>query len=204
MHKCAMRPVHGLGRCLCLLGAAVACREAADAPPAARLTAATPRPAASARSPESTERDRVSLDGGTRAPPIHAAGGGPRIYAKALRAWIHARPSRGSERLGALRAGTSLPVLGRGRCGRRLPRRVASGRAPGLRVRRSDGDARPERSRRSAERTVPPGLLAQAPVRLRHGAQSRSRLRAAAERERAFCRRIGHRAPHARVAVRRG
>jgi lipoprotein-anchoring transpeptidase ErfK/SrfK len=107
-----MRPCHGLGRCLCLLVAAVACGEAADPPPAARLTAATPRPAASAPTAESTERDRVSLDGGTRAAPEHAAGGGPRIYAKALRAWIHARPSRGSERLGALRAGTSLPVSG--------------------------------------------------------------------------------------------
>ena len=90
-------------------------------PPAARLTAATPRPAASARIAESTERDRVSLDGGTRAPTAPATAEGPRIYAKALRAWIHVRPSRGSERLGVLRAGTSLPMSGEAVAGEGCP-----------------------------------------------------------------------------------
>jgi hypothetical protein len=111
MHKSHMRPAHGLVHGLCLLGTALACREVTDAPPAARLSAAAPLPSASARVTESTERDRVSLDGTTHAPPSRSETVGvPRVYAKALRAWIHARPSRSSERLGALRAGASLPT----------------------------------------------------------------------------------------------
>jgi hypothetical protein len=113
MHKCAMRPVRNLGICCCLAGFAPACNESEAAPPAARLAPAPPSASASASasapSVEMNERDRVLLDGSMRAAsPAPASRGELRVHAKALRAWIHARPSRSSERLGVLRAGTSL------------------------------------------------------------------------------------------------
>jgi hypothetical protein len=92
-----------------LLGAALACRGSHDAPPAAHLASAAPPPSASVR-PESTERDRVRLDGTTGGSLLPSENSRPRVYAKALRAWIHARPSRNAERLGVLRAGASLAV----------------------------------------------------------------------------------------------
>jgi hypothetical protein len=108
MHKCRMRPVRGVLCCLWLLGPALSCKDGRDAPPAARLAPAGPRASTSAR-PESTELDRVALDGSTKpAPSVPKEKERPRVYAKALRAWIHARPSRGSERVGLLRAGASL------------------------------------------------------------------------------------------------
>jgi hypothetical protein len=56
-----------------------------------------------------TERDRVRLDGSTRGALVGpGTPGEERVHARALRAWIHARPSRGSERLGVLRAGASI------------------------------------------------------------------------------------------------
>jgi hypothetical protein len=102
-----MRPVRSLGAWFSLLGSAVACREGHAEPPAARLSPAPPGAGASARA-ETTERDRVLLDGSTRGAPQAPGAGGARVHAKGLRAWIHARPSRDSERLGVLRAGASL------------------------------------------------------------------------------------------------
>lgn len=97
---------------------AAACGKGADgAAPAVRL-----EPLASARpaleiplSPiaERHERDRVTLDGAYHALAPVAADGKPRVYARALRAWIFAQPSLGAERLGYLRAGSSSPTTAR-------------------------------------------------------------------------------------------
>src|SRR6185503_5996174 len=104
-----MRPAHRLGCCLCLLGAASSCRQGRDAPPAARVALATPSASGSWR-PESNERDRVLLDGSTKSVAKLAGDERPRVYARALRAWIHVRPNRSAEHLGLLRAGGSLPA----------------------------------------------------------------------------------------------
>jgi hypothetical protein len=111
-----MRPVRGLGICCWLAGCAPACNESKAVPAAAAVVVgsrAPPSASANAPAAERTERDRVALDGSTRAgaEPVKSPGV-PRVYAKALRAWIHARPSRSSERLGALRAGASLETVG--------------------------------------------------------------------------------------------
>jgi hypothetical protein len=83
-----------------------------DLPAASRLTPLVPEaPAAASAAPvELTERDRVTLDGRVRAAEGRSAIPGPRVYAKALRAWIYARPTASSERLGYLRAGASSPT----------------------------------------------------------------------------------------------
>ncbi|HEX6276542.1 MAG TPA: hypothetical protein VFZ53_26050, partial [Polyangiaceae bacterium] len=62
-----MQPVRSLGICCFLAGFAPACDESKAAPAAAVVVgpAAPPRP--SAPPPEKTERDRVALDGMTRA-----------------------------------------------------------------------------------------------------------------------------------------
>jgi hypothetical protein len=106
-----MRPIRRLGSFFCLVGSLAACAESGDPPPASRLVIDSARPSASTPPVESTERDRVALDGSSRQLSGRApAAGETRVYAKALRAWIYARPSRGSERLGVLRAGASLPA----------------------------------------------------------------------------------------------
>src|SRR5215207_6220840 len=83
-----------------------------DLPAASRLTPLVPEaPAAASAAPvELTERDRVTLDGRVRAAEGGSATRGPRVHAKALRAWIYARPTGSSERLGYLRAGASSPT----------------------------------------------------------------------------------------------
>jgi len=85
--------------------AALACRreDAAEAAPAAVRVA--PQAA-----PVSASAETVGLDGQFRraSPPRPEAG--PRIYARALRAWVHAKPSSTAPRLGYLRAGASSPT----------------------------------------------------------------------------------------------
>jgi len=54
--------------------------------------------------------DRVTLDGAYHALAPTPVDGKPRVYARALRAWIFAQPSLGAERLGYLRAGSSSPT----------------------------------------------------------------------------------------------
>ena len=100
----------GVLACFSLLGPSLACAEARDAPPAARLASATPVSSQSVRAAQNDERDRVRLDGSVRAAAAGAASPGPRVYSKALRTWIQAAPSRGSARLGLLRAGAGLPA----------------------------------------------------------------------------------------------
>ena len=68
---------------------------AAAAPPAAAVRAAGPY---------------VSLDGVLHELPPAADTGGPRLFAKALRAWVSAAPSAGAPKLGYLRAGASSPT----------------------------------------------------------------------------------------------
>jgi hypothetical protein len=83
-----------------------------DPPAASRLTPMAPEAATAASAPpiEFTERDRVALDGRVRAAQGGSGIAGPRVYAKALRAWIYAGPTASSERLGYLRAGASAPT----------------------------------------------------------------------------------------------
>jgi hypothetical protein len=92
------------------------CDNAGEGAPAAMRTAVLPSsvPSAStaAKGPPPGERDRVTLDGAFHAPGVQPADAGPRIHAKALRAWIYARPTPSSERLGYLRAGSSSPTRG--------------------------------------------------------------------------------------------
>jgi hypothetical protein len=88
------------------------CGRGADdtgAPPAAHLAPATV-PAGSATLPAATERDRVALNGTTRALPPAAKNDGPRVHSSALRTWIYDKPSSRAERLGYLRAGASMPT----------------------------------------------------------------------------------------------
>jgi hypothetical protein len=102
-----MRPVLGPFALLPL----VACgRGTPDdgAPPAVHL-APVAAPSQSARVVES-ERDRVGLNGETRARAEANAQAGPRVYASALRTWVFEKPSPRSERLGYLRAGASTPT----------------------------------------------------------------------------------------------
>jgi hypothetical protein len=99
---------------LASMAALAACGRAPDgAPPAVRLepiaAASTVASATSKAAPRATERDRVTLDGQFHAPAVPATVGS-RVYAKALHAWIFARPSASAERLGYLRAGSSLPA----------------------------------------------------------------------------------------------
>ena len=55
---------------------------------------------------------RVTLSG-RHNPMSVSVPGSPRVYANRLRAWIHARPHRDSQRLGYLRAGSSSPTSSR-------------------------------------------------------------------------------------------
>lgn len=83
-----------------------------DAPAPSRLTRLAPaaETAPKLAPVELTERDRVTLDGGVRAAAPLGVIPGPRVYAKALRAWIFASPTPSAERLGYLRAGASSPT----------------------------------------------------------------------------------------------
>jgi hypothetical protein len=99
-------------RALVLVWLATGCEKSAGeageyVPAGMRLSAAS---SASARpAPLPSERDRVTLDGATRPAPV-APSAGPRIYAKALRAWVHEQPSSRAARIGYLRAGASSPT----------------------------------------------------------------------------------------------
>jgi hypothetical protein len=107
-----MRPVRSIG--LTLLVPVLGCGEAQEVPAAARTVPLAPQASASASfSPERTERDRVTLGGAVSATPPVETAKGPRVYGKALRAWILAHPNRNAERLGLLRAGASLPTTGK-------------------------------------------------------------------------------------------
>src|SRR5690242_11889205 len=97
-------PVREKSASIAVLLALSACSEVppgAD-PPATRLAPAgsVAAPVPSAATPKANERDRVSLDGAYHAPAPVADGAGPRVHAKALRAWIYSRPTPTSERLG--------------------------------------------------------------------------------------------------------
>lgn len=59
--------------------------------------------------PASSLPSRVTLDGALHEPPQPLPSGAPRIFAKALRAWVFAAPSPLSPKLGYLRAGASSP-----------------------------------------------------------------------------------------------
>jgi hypothetical protein len=94
---------------------AAGCSKGKDGvPPAVRLeplpSATVGAPASPARAPRVTQRDRVTLDGVYHPLAAVVTDGKPRVYAKALRAWIFAQPSAGAERLGYLRAGSSSPT----------------------------------------------------------------------------------------------
>ncbi len=114
-----------------VLAVAAGCGKGRDgAPPTVRLQpleSAAPSGQASAppHPPKPTHRDRVTLDGAYHRAPADEANGAPRVYAKALRAWVFSRPSAGAERLGYLRAGsssrTSRPVAGDGCAGSWYP-----------------------------------------------------------------------------------
>ncbi len=108
-----MQRLRRLASCLACLGLGAACGKAREVPPLAHAASAAPRASAATSSrPETSERDRVRLDGSTESasPAAPNAAGEPRIFAKSLRAWIYAKPSRSAERLGMLRAGASLPA----------------------------------------------------------------------------------------------
>lgn len=103
------------------VGLLTACSRRQKAPPAAHQepapSAPGATPAVAKRTAPATQRDRITLDGVSHPLPLPDPSG-PRVYAKALRAWIYSRPSADSERLGYLRAGssspTSKPVAGEG------------------------------------------------------------------------------------------
>ena len=75
------------------------------------LSRATPEPASSGVQPSRrTATTPVALDGTYTAAATPVAGTGPRVHARALRAWVYRTPNRSSERLGYLRAGSSSPT----------------------------------------------------------------------------------------------
>ncbi len=100
-----------------LLPLAVACSRSESPAPVASTVAsqgAVPASAIVAQPPSAAPRAEapasvVGLDGVLTAAPRVS---GPRIYARSLRTWIQARPSRGSDRLGSFRAGSALPMTG--------------------------------------------------------------------------------------------
>ncbi|HEX3850560.1 MAG TPA: L,D-transpeptidase, partial [Polyangiaceae bacterium] len=97
---------------LCVLLAAAGCHHDPDAgaPALTRvMEAATPAavPTAAATVPHVP---RVTLDGELHELPAAPAGTGPRLFAKALRAWVFAAPSASANKLGYLRAGAWSPT----------------------------------------------------------------------------------------------
>jgi L,D-transpeptidase catalytic domain len=67
-------------------------------------------PSLSADAGFSARAPRVSLDGASHEPESAPDPGGPRLFAKALRAWVFAMPSGSAPKLGYLRAGASSPT----------------------------------------------------------------------------------------------
>jgi hypothetical protein len=90
--------MHRSIRCLAAGLLAIGCTKGTDDAP---LAAKVVKEAAVPVAPSS-----VGLDGKYQA-RTGPAPAGPRLYAKALRAWVHAQPNKTSARLGYLRAGSS-------------------------------------------------------------------------------------------------
>lgn len=104
-------------RCACfILIFAVGChRDPTDAtPPLAKVEESAPSTAtsvsASLAKPAPPKLPRVALDGTLRLEPPAPVEPGPRIFAKALRAWVSATPSGSAPKLGYLRMGASSPT----------------------------------------------------------------------------------------------
>ncbi len=102
---------------LVVLGALGGCSRAETPTLSSAQPAPGPEPSASA-APAPKNRPRVApavtLNGDSQAvPAVVASAGKPRVHARALRAWIHDRPSFRSPRLGYLRVGSSSPTEGR-------------------------------------------------------------------------------------------
>lgn len=109
-----MRTRASVALSLLLVGA---CAEEPGAPPAASAVkldpqASPPKPSASVQRPPPPVAlpPAVALDGSFTPNPVAYVGKGPRVYSRALRTWIHARPTKNSKRLGYLRAGASSPT----------------------------------------------------------------------------------------------
>ena len=66
------------------------------------------RPAASVELPK--RPPAVDLSGASRPEAVSVVKSGPRVYARALRAWVRERPQKSARRLGYLRAGASSPT----------------------------------------------------------------------------------------------
>ncbi len=165
------------------------CSKRADEPSLSSATRASPEVPSSSASgsadAEEPEKPRprlepaVTLSGSTNPVPLSiAAPGRPRVFARAFRLWIYARPTKSSKRLGYLRAGASSPTSDKpagyegckhGWYSVEPDGYVCVGQA------RDAGRKRPHRSRHSG---APTGILTQAPVHLRHRAPPRTGLRA--------------------------
>ncbi len=92
---------------------ALSCQRATETGTAAARASTSAGPAgvagATAPGPARPASARVGLDGAWQAA---GESGGQRVFARSLRAWIHDRPSKASERLGYFRAGSSLSITG--------------------------------------------------------------------------------------------
>ncbi len=76
------------------------------------VESATPAPSAAASTapPVAARLPRVTLDGALHDTATLPASTGPRLFAKALRAWVFAAPSASANKLGYLRAGAWSPT----------------------------------------------------------------------------------------------
>ena len=98
---------------LVFLAASSGCHHDPDggAPPLSRAVesaaAVSASPVKPAPAPPPPREARVGLDGAWHAPPPAMQAPGPRLYAKALRAWVSATASAAAPKLGYLRAGAS-------------------------------------------------------------------------------------------------
>lgn len=100
-----------------VLSASVGCSRGETPTLSSAQPASGPEPSASA-APAPKNRPRVApavtLNGESQpVPAVVASAGKPRVHARALRAWIHDRPSFRSARLGYLRVGSSTPTEGK-------------------------------------------------------------------------------------------
>ncbi|MBX3181556.1 MAG: L,D-transpeptidase [Polyangiaceae bacterium] len=116
--RCSLSPA-------ALLLVALGCSGAEPEPPAAKASSAPlpePAPSGSAALAASAELPAldsvpnstplVDLSGQAQPLPVTLPGAGPRVYARALKVWIHQAPDRNSRRLGYLRSGGSSPTRG--------------------------------------------------------------------------------------------
>ena len=98
-----------------LLAGTLGCQGDPQAAPALSRVAESAAPVAPASAappvrPSLPRVPRVGLDGSLHEAAPAAASEGPRLYAKALRAWVFATPSASAAKLGYLRAGASSPT----------------------------------------------------------------------------------------------